>query len=75
LARVDFEELAAKTGTAQAPPHEPHAWMTGFFPYHDPQIAFVVMVEHGGSGGITAARIVKQALQIWKELYAPAGMK
>lgn len=75
LARVDFEELAAKTGTAQAPPHDPHAWMTGFFPYNDPQIAFVVLLEHGGSGGITAARVVKQALQIWKELYAPAGMK
>lgn len=71
LARVDFDQLAGKTGTAQAPPREPHAWMTGFFPYHDPQIAFVMFVEHGGSGGITAARLVKQALQIWKELYEP----
>lgn len=71
LARVDFEQVAGKTGTAQAPPHEPHAWMTGFFPYDDPQIAFVILVEHGGSGGITAARIIKQALQIWKEMYMP----
>ena len=71
LARVDFDMMAGKTGTAQAPPHEPHAWMTGFFPYNDTQIAFVLFVEHGGSGGITAARLVKQALQIWKETYGP----
>lgn len=71
LARVDFDQLAGKTGTAQAPPREPHAWMTGFFPYRDPQIAFVVMIEHGGSGGINAARIVKRALKIWRELYVP----
>ena len=71
LARVDFDQLAAKTGTAQAPPKNPHAWITGFFPYRDPQIAFVVMLEHGGSGGINAARIAKRALQLWKEMYAP----
>ena len=71
LARVDFDQLAAKTGTAQAPPKQPHAWMTGFFPYNDPQVAFVVMIEHGGSGGINAARIVKRAVGIWKELYNP----
>ncbi len=69
LARVDFGQLAGKTGTAQAPPHDPHAWMTGFFPFKDPQIAFVVMLEHGGSGGIAAARVVKEALQVWKEFY------
>lgn len=69
LARVDFDMMAGKTGTAQAPPREPHAWMTGFFPYQDPQIAFVLFVEHGGSGGVTAARLVKQSLQIWKEIY------
>ncbi len=71
LARVDFDQLAGKTGTAQAPPRQPHAWMTGFFPYRDPQIAFVVMIEHGGSGGINATRVVKRALKIWKELDAP----
>jgi len=71
LARVDFDQLAAKTGTAQAPPRQPHAWITGFFPYKDPQIAFVLMIEHGGSGGINAARMLKKALQVWKELYAP----
>ncbi len=70
LARVTFDKLAGKTGTAQAPPQKSHSWMTGFFPYKNPKIAFVVFVEHGGSGGITSARIVKKTLEIWKELNA-----
>ena len=74
LARVDFDLLAGKTGTAQAPPKEPHAWMTGFFPYNNPQIAFVCVIEHGGSGGINAARIVKRAIKIWREIYGPPAV-
>jgi penicillin-binding protein 2 len=69
LARVDFDKLAGKTGTAQAPPEKAHSWMTGFFPYKNPKIAFVVFVEHGGSGGITSARLVKQMLEAWRDLH------
>lgn len=69
LARVDFTKFAAKTGTAQAPPHKAHAWMAGFFPHRNPQVAFVVFVEHGGSGGIAAAHVVKEMMKIWKDLY------
>jgi len=69
LARVDFDKLAGKTGTAQAPPQKSHSWMTGFFPYKNPKIAFVVFVEHGGSGGITSARLVKQMLEAWRDLH------
>lgn len=71
LARLDFAKMAAKTGTAQAPPKMSHAWMTGFFPFEEPEIAFVVFVEHGGSGGVAAAGIVKGTMEIWKELYGP----
>lgn len=70
LARLDFGKMAAKTGTAQAPPLNSHAWMTGFFPYEDPQVAFTVFVEHGGSGGIAGAKVVKGMLENWRELYA-----
>jgi penicillin-binding protein 2 len=69
LARVDFTKMAAKTGTAQAPPKTAHSWMTGFFPYEKPEIAFVVFVEHGGSGGITAAKIVKDMVQTWRQMH------
>jgi len=71
LARLDFGKMAAKTGTAQAPPHNSHAWMTGFFPYDHPKIAFAVLVEHGGSGGIAGARVVKGMIEAWRELYVP----
>ncbi len=67
LARVDFAKLAAKTGTAQTPPKNPHSWITGFFPYEAPKIAFVVFVEHGGSGGITGAKVAKDMLNAWRD--------
>ncbi|MBP9866247.1 MAG: penicillin-binding protein 2 [Candidatus Omnitrophica bacterium] len=70
FARVDFDKMAAKTGTAQAPPKDPHSWMTGFFPYKNPKIAFVAFVEHGGPGGITAAKLVYDTVKIWHELDA-----
>lgn len=40
-----------------------HAWFIGFAPAHKPQIAFAVMVEYGGSGGITAADIAKDVIE------------
>lgn len=67
LARVDFGKIAAKTGTAQVPPKKAHGWMTGYFPYDKPKIAFVVFVEHGGSGGISGAYVAKSMLQAWRQ--------
>ena len=66
LARLDFTKLAAKTGTAQAPPKQAHAWITGFFPYENPEIAFVIFIEHGGSGGVAAGSIAKKVLEAWQ---------
>jgi penicillin-binding protein 2 len=43
-------EVAGKTGTAQAPPAEPHAWFAGFFPFKNPRFAICVFLERGGSG-------------------------
>lgn len=71
LARVDFAKLAAKTGTAQTPPGIAHSWMTGFFPYDHPKMAFVVFVEHGGPGGVTSAKIVKDVLTLWNDQNVP----
>lgn len=71
LARVDFGEMAAKTGTAQAPPKESHAWMAGYFPYKKPEIAFVAFLEHGGSGGMDASQIILNVVKAWRDLYGP----
>ena len=66
-ARIEGIKVAAKTGTAQTPNGEPHAWFLGFAPADDPRIAFVVMVEHGGHGGVAAADIAKKILDFAKD--------
>lgn len=63
--------VAGKTGTAQVSQrarldedpnrawyyNRAHAWFAGFAPAQDPQVAIVVLVEHGGAGGRQAAPI------------------
>jgi penicillin-binding protein 2 len=46
-------------------PTNAHAWFAGFAPFDDPEIAVVVLVEHGGSGGKIAAPIAKQILEAY----------
>jgi penicillin-binding protein 2 len=36
-----------------------HAWFVAFAPKDDARVAVVVLVEHGGHGGSTAAPIAK----------------
>jgi len=42
--------VAGKTGTAQAPPGQPHAWFVGFLPFEKPKFVMCVLLEHGGPG-------------------------
>lgn len=53
---------AGKTGSAQNPNGPAHAWFIGFAPANDPKIAVAVLVEHGGSGGGTAAPIAREII-------------
>lgn len=62
-ARVEGIRIAAKTGTAQAGKGETHAWFVGYAPQASPKIAFVVFLEHGGSGGMTPALMVKELIK------------
>jgi penicillin-binding protein 2 len=71
-ARSPRVRVAGKTGTAQteiviprAPDGTParkhkadHAWFAGYAPADNPQIAFAVVIEHGGFGGVAAAPVV-----------------
>jgi len=50
-------ESAGKTGTAQNPHGNDHAWYIGFAPFENPEIAICVIVENGGSGGAISAPI------------------
>jgi penicillin-binding protein 2 len=63
LAKVPGIRVAGKTGTAQNPRGETHAWFVAFAPYEDPQICIVVFIEHGGMGGSVAAPIVGKILR------------
>lgn len=59
--------VAGKTGTAQNPHGEPHAWFVSFAPYEDPQIATVVLVENGGEGSSSAVPVTREILEYWYE--------
>jgi penicillin-binding protein 2 len=68
--------VAGKTGTAQVEQHmrdksdekkswyiyRSHAWFAGWAPAQNPELAVVVMVEHGGGGGKNAAPIAVEAM-------------
>jgi penicillin-binding protein 2 len=56
---------AGKTGTAQNPHGEPHAWFISFAPFEDPQIATVVLLENGGEGSSAAVPVTKDILRYW----------
>jgi penicillin-binding protein 2 len=75
-------DVAGKTGTAQVSRvtmksgidqhllwyfNRDHAWFGGFAPYGDPEIAIVVLVEHGGGGGHNAAPI---AMRLFDDYFA-----
>jgi penicillin-binding protein 2 len=72
--------MAGKTGTAQRvsrrgtermnpkdlPYHLRHqAWFIGFAPVEAPEIAVVVLVEHGGSGSGAAAPVARRIMDAW----------
>ncbi|MCQ9206496.1 MAG: penicillin-binding protein 2 [Omnitrophica bacterium] len=60
--------ISGKTGTAENPHGESHAWFTGFAPFEDPGISVVVFIEHGGKGGLDPARFAKQVIEEAKKL-------
>lgn len=63
LAGVYGIEVAGKTGTAQNPHGDSHAWFIGFAPYENPEIAIAIIVENGGGGGAVAAPLAKLILE------------
>ena len=56
-ARLKTVEVAGKTGTAQNPHGEDHAWFMCFAPATDPEVAVAVIVENAGHGGTEAAPV------------------
>jgi len=54
--------VAGKTGTAQAPPGQPHGWFLGYFPYKNPKFVICVFLERGGAG-YYATSVAKQIIE------------
>lgn len=53
--------VAGKTGTAQTTRGSDytHSWFMGFSPYEDPEVAFVIFVEYGGSSSRVAVPVAR----------------
>ena len=65
--RLNTQELppsAGKSGTAEAPPGDSHAWFGAYAPYDKPEIVVVAFAEHsGGGGGSVAAPMVRLVME------------
>jgi penicillin-binding protein 2 len=59
--------LAGKTGTAQNPHGEDHAWFIGFAPAEAPAIVAMMIVEAGGHGSSAAAPYVSRLIERYLE--------
>ena len=54
--------VGGKTGTAQNSQGDDHAWFVALAPIEDPEVAIVVFIEQGGSGGGFAAPVARKVL-------------
>ena len=59
--------IAGKTGTAQNPHGEPHAWFVGYGEKNNELVSVIVLIENGGHGGEAAAPI---AGRVFKFLFS-----
>ncbi|WP_373652568.1 peptidoglycan D,D-transpeptidase FtsI family protein [Schlesneria sp. DSM 10557] len=59
--------IAGKTGTAETSGVD-HAWFAGYAPAEQPRIAFVVVLQNGGSGGAVAGPVAHDFLKMLVEL-------
>jgi len=56
-----------KTGTAENPHGENHAWFVGWVDYRDKQYSVVILLENAGSGGAVAAPMAKKVFTSFNE--------
>ncbi|MEM1030124.1 MAG: penicillin-binding protein 2 [Myxococcota bacterium] len=82
-ARIAGVDVAGKTGSAQVSHktrgadiedvwyfNRDHAWFAGYAPSTTPEVAIVVLIEHGGAGGTHAAPVAFEIIQAYQRLKA-----
>jgi len=82
-------DVAGKTGTAQTGYVNPgnddpkkawylsrdHAWFAAYSPAKAPEVAVIVLIEHGGSGPTQAAPVAMQVIKEYHRLQAQRAAK
>ncbi|NDL68443.1 FtsW/RodA/SpoVE family cell cycle protein [Anaerotalea alkaliphila] len=58
-------QVAGKTGSAENPFGDTHAWYVGFAPAENPRIAVAVLVENSGSSTRNAAPIARKLMEAY----------
>lgn len=71
-ARAAGVPVAGKTGTAQNPHGNDHAWFMCFAPAGNPEVAVAVILENAGHGGSQAAPVAGEWLKFYFE-HGPDG--
>jgi penicillin-binding protein 2 len=67
--RISDFAIAGKTGTAETGGGQAdHAWFAGYAPAKSPRVAFVVVLEHGGSGSTAAGTMTRHLVQRMRQL-------
>ncbi len=66
-ARLAGIDVAGKTGTAQNPHGEDHAWFMCYAPTDAPEVALAIIVENAGHGGSEAAPLAGRWLHAYFE--------
>jgi penicillin-binding protein 2 len=57
--------VAGKSGTAEDPPRETHAWFGAYAPYEKPEIVVVAFLENGGGGGKMAGPVTRSVIDAY----------
>ena len=66
--------VAGKTGTAEDPPRQDHAWFGGYAPAEKPNLVIIAFGENsGGYGGTVAAPMVKALMTTWFRAAQPTN--
>lgn len=68
-------EVAGKTGTAQVPKGDPHAWFTAFAPFDHPKIVLAIVIENGGEGSSVATPVAEEVLRWWAQNRLPVSQQ